>query len=263
MTRILKDIASVGAAGAVFVLGLAAGAPEAGADKAGGRQLGAPTRVVDGSDEVALGEGLQVFGQPARMTVFWTSDTSQQVADHYVATWEAAELKPMVRVVDRVTSVSAVDPRSGLMRSVTIMDSGDERLVVPSTTDVRTVPDTSPRGAPVPVPENAQAYIGNVSDDAVSVTFHATFVVPLTPEQVLRFYRRELEGAGYAVEKDSERAAEGARSIDFSRGPEAITVVASPTEDDKRNDGKVASFTVVTHTRAIPMDDAPAAQEVP
>lgn len=256
MRAILANAVGAVAALSALGLGLVVGAPEAGADRspAARRPLGGPPpRLVEGNGETPLGDGLEVLGRPTRMSAFWTRDEPRLVADLYAEEWRRAGLEPEVRVIDRVTSVSAMDKATGLMRQVTIMDSGEDRLVLPGMTDLRQLPDLSPSSAPVPIPETARNYDGQFADDATALNFHGSYVVPNEPEEVVAFYRDELVKRGYAeLEAFGRSTAAGSSGAEFQREREFVRIVATDTEErGERAEGARGALVVVTHARAI------------
>lgn len=251
----MANTIGVGAAVGIFGAGLALGAPDVEA-AAPSRQatLGMPEREI-ANGEVSLGDSLELWGRPAKLNAFWTRDAPTEIARVYRDTWDKAGLNSNVQTMDRVTTVSAVDHDAGLLRSVTIIDAqGPDRLVMPGITDIRAMPDVTPRGAPVPIPETARAYLGHSADDRTSIAYHGSYVVSLAPQRALRFYEVELGKDGYAPQAAKLGAKlDGARSGEWTRGHELITVVASPIDP---KDPK-ASFVVVTHVRAIPAEELP------
>lgn len=255
MRRLLTELGALAAAGSIVGLGLVLGAPEAeaGATGTATRALGLPARAANETGEVPMGDGMELFGRPTRLTTFWTADPVSEIVRTYSEAWQAAGLNPLVKQLDRVTSVASIDPDTGFMRTVTIMDSGDERLVMPSMTDVREVPQLEPADAPVPIPETARAYMSQVTDDVSSVAYSANYVVPLVPARAVEFYKVELGALGYEVEKNSAKGTREGRMIEFRRGPEWITVVATPTNKEPR----APSFVVVTHTRFLGTEETP------
>lgn len=252
MKRWIADLLGMGAAAAALGVGLLAGAPEAsaGAGPARTTTLSTPDRD-DGDPEVSLGESMQMWGRPTRLSMFHTSDTTDQVVELYTEAWkDVSALPPVVKRVDRVTSVSVLEEKTGLMRSVTVQDMGEERLVMPALVDVRMFPDLGSRSAPVPVPENAKGYSGQAADDATSISYHATYLAPMSPKTAIAFYRQELVPQGYA-ERPSELKSSVAEAVEFVRGPEHVEVVAANTQEA---DGAPATFVVVEHVRAIPQE---------
>lgn len=246
------NILGLGAALAALALGLWAGAPEASASGPTRRATVAAPQNAEQDDEVALGDSMQLWGQPARLSMFHTDDSREEVLQTYLDAWKNEDAEPIVKHLDRLSSLSVVDPESGLMRSVMVQDLGDVRLVIPSLTDVRAFPDLSESGAPVPVPENALHYTGQVADDATSLSYHGSFTTPMSSATAIEFYRRELTGAGY-TERRSDFNSGKADAADFVRGPETVQVLATTMEEA----GKRATFVVVQHTREITQGEQP------
>jgi hypothetical protein len=246
----LANVGCVGVAAGALALGLLVGG-EAEANHPGSRaSIAAPRALTEGTGEVPLGESMELWGQPTRLSTFWTPDPVVEVVRIYVEAWQKSGLDPQVREIDKVTAVHALESETGLMRSVTVIDLGEERLVVPNVSDVRTIPDLGPRHAPVPIPENATAYLGQVADDTTSLTFSANYLVPLEPDRLLAFYKRELEPDGYEVQQGAlSRRTREAASAEYGRGKEWISIVATRTSTER--DQRPASFVVVTHTRAL------------
>lgn len=240
----------VGAA-AILAGGLVVGAPatEANAPARAVSVGAAPS--VDGSAEVQIGDGLEVWGQPMQLNLFRTEDDSDTVVRTYRDAWEKADLLVTERREAGMATVSALEESTGLMRTVAVLDGGGQRLVLPSVTDIRKLPDPTPRGAPVPVPSNAKAYLAHAADDVVSVSYNGTFIVPLAPERVLRFYEIELGKAGYEP-APGMKASGRAETADWVRGPERVTVAANVFNRDSPD----ASFVVVTHVRSL-VQEAP------
>jgi len=258
-----RRVAASGAAAlavpaAVLALGFLLGTPKADADSvpAPGAARNLPERAVAASDEIVLGDDMQIWGRPAQMSVFWTADSPEEVLRTYIDAWTSAGFVPRTQVVDRVASASFVDPATGILRAVTALRQDDQTLVIPSSMDVRVMPDVSARSAPVPVPVTAKAFMAHSTDEAGVAAWTGSYLVPLAPERAVAFYRVEMAKLGYRENTDEALSrAKGVAGAEFERGPENITVVATPTED-KRDDGKIASFVMVTHTRRIPAEDA-------
>lgn len=236
------------AAAGVLAAGLVVGAPATEANTPAGQvRLGVVNRPVEGGGEVPLGDGLEIWGQPVQLSLFWTPDETDTVTTSYLDAWESAGLVTSEKRMGNVSIVSALDESTGLMRSVTVLEhESGERLVLPGITDIRSMPDPTPTGAPVPVPDNAKAYMAHVADDVVALTYSGSFIVPMAPSRIVRFYEVELGKAGYVP---SPRMSAGARSdvAEWTRGPESITVAASALEKQDA----ASSFVVVTHARTL------------
>ncbi len=246
------NILGLGAALAALSAGLWAGAPEASATGPAQRATVAAPQAEEQDDEVAIGDSMQLWGQPTRLSMFHTDDTTDEVVQAYLDAWKRDDAEPIVKRLDRLASVAVVDPESGLMRSVMVQDMGETRLVIPSLTDVRAFPDLSERGSPVPVPENALHYTGQVADDATSLSYHGSYTTTMSSATAIEFYRRELTAAGYAERRSDFKSAK-ADAVDFVRGPETVQVLATTMEEG----GKRATFVVVQHTREIQQGELP------
>ncbi len=258
------NLIGVGVAGAVVAAGMLAGSDDARANgPSHPMRLAAPPASSHGTRDVPLGDALQLWGEPARVDLFWTTDSVNEVARTYVDAWKAAGFDAQVHTIDAVTSVAALDTHTGLMRSVTILSSGDERVVLPGLTDMRVLPDTSPAGAPVPIPETAHAYIASSADDTTSISYNGTYMVPLKPERTIAFYRVEMGQRGYAeVSKPDLRRVHNGLTVEFTRGQEWVRVVASGPDKAKvqaaQRAGEIpedangeSSFVTVTHVRRL------------
>jgi hypothetical protein len=259
------NLIGVAVAALVVAGGLFAGAPEVRASgPSNPMHLSAPPGLAHGTAEVPIGDALELWGQPTRLDLFWTRDPVAEVTRTYVDAWKAAGFDPQVRKLDKVTSVSAVDNSTGLMRTVTVMDSGDERLVIPGLTDIRVFPDVSSAHAPVPIPEDADSFLANSADDTTSVSYSATFLMPTPADDVILFYMTEMKKRGYAEEaKPQLHHIHNGTTVEFSRGPEWVRVVASGLDAAKLDSavksgelpreaaGRSSCFVTVTHVRRI------------
>ena len=248
------NLFAAGVAGAVLAGGLVVGAPDAEANApAQPASLAPPPMVDNGRGEIPLGETMEIWGRPAKLNLFWTSDTATQVADTYADAWKAAGLKAEIKTLDRVTGVSAVDPATHLMRLVTIMDSGEDRLVMPGIMDAHFGPDLTPARAPVPIPENLGNYVAHVADDTTAVTYTGTYTVPMSPRSVMGFYQREMGGLGYTVHGEETKLKDTGLQTAFERGPEHIQITATFTHGDQAKpvDERKSSLVMITHTRQL------------
>lgn len=240
-------LGAVGAAG-VLAAGLVFGAPAAQANGPSSPvHLGFVDGHGEGTGEIAMGAGLEIWGQPSQLSLFWSPDEPGDITRTYLDAWETAGLITDEKRMGNMTVVSALEESTGLMRTVTVLEGqGDDRLVLPGLTDVRSLPDPTPTGAPVPIPENAKAYLAHVADDVVALAYSGTFLVPMRPDRIVRFYEVELAKLNY--EPTSGMAARGqADASEWSRGNELVSVAATAFDKDNPN----SSFVVVTHTRAI------------
>lgn len=228
----------------VLVAGLAVGRPEAGADQTGNAPRLGPPPALGNHGEIPLGDGLTLWGNPAQLSLFWTTDSPEQVVRTYFESWQSAGFEPMVNELGNISSVWFVEPATGLMRSVTVMSQGDDTLVLPGVSDARQLPDPTARNAPFPVPENATGYLAHAADDTHSISYTASFGVALSPSRALDFYKLELGNLGYEFVDSLSRTGEAMHG-EFRRGPESVTVVASKVSQDEDR----SSFVFVTHVR--------------
>ena len=244
------NLVGVGTAGLVVASGLLLSAPDAIADgPANPRTLSAPPSSGNAVGEIPVGDSIMLAGRPSKLSVFWTSDPTDKIVRTYQDSWAKADLYPEVKVIDRVTGVSAVDSKTGLMRVVTIIDQGQERMVLPNITDIRVAPQLSPRSAPVPVPEGVSQFMGHTADDTTSLSYNATYRAPYSSEQMIAFYQAELGREGYQV-SEAKKSLKGGAVIEFTRGLEWIWVVATDEPQLDAAQGTASSLMVVTHVRS-------------
>lgn len=247
------NLAGVGIAGLVLGAGLVVTAPDAVANgPTSPRTLGAPQSLDNAQGEIPVGDSIQLAGRPSKLKLFWTSDAPEKVVRSYGEAWDKAGMIVHYERLDRVTSVSAVEASTGLMRVVTVIDEGDQRMVLPNITDIRVPPNTSPEGAPLPLPEGTTAYMSHIADDATSVNYHATYRVPATSKQMMAFYETELGKSGYAV-SEAKKNLKGGASLEFTRGVEWISVVASdePQMEGVGGEPVDSSVVILSHVRSI------------
>jgi hypothetical protein len=246
----IANIAGLLTAGATLGLGLVAGAPEAEANTPSQpMQLASPSGTAREDSEVSLGDSMVLNGQATQLSMFWTSDDVETVLKTYAEVWKD-QTKPVVHRRGPITSLSVLDATGQTMRSVMIQDNGDLRLVVPSMTDVRTSPSAGPESSPVPVPENARAYMSQTADDATSLNHHSSYFAPMAAETALEFYTQELGRLGYQVApKGGFGKNAKLQSATFVRGPETVNIVATPVSNEAEG-----VHVVVDHVRAIPQE---------
>lgn len=261
----LANVAGVGVAGAVVVGGLFLGAPDVAANgPSNPLRLSAPRSTGHSQGEVPVGETLELWGQPSRLNMFWTSDTTDQIVRTYVDAWKAAGFEPRINKIDLVTHVAIVEASTGLMRSVTILEAGDQRTVLPGLTDIRVAPDLTTARAPVPIPSDASGYLAHVADDTNSVSYSASYAAPQLPSGIADYYRAEMTKLGYTERTNPDvRRIKNGVAVEFERGPEFVQIIANANDPTKLDQlqrqanlpaesltGK-ASFVSLTHIRQI------------
>jgi hypothetical protein len=242
----MANLAGVLSAGTALIAGVVLGAPEAEAN-APSQPLQLSTVTAPGQDEVALGDSMVLHGQPARLSMFWTTDSMETVVSTYMNAWQGGPHPPVIQNRGKMVSVAAMESSGDLLRSVMVQDLGDVRMVVPSLTDVRQLPDLSGDDSPLPLPENARGYLSQVADDSTTLSHHASYYAKMSAETAVEFYKVELGKLGYQTANSGGLGNNTkVRSATFSRGPELVNVVATPPEP-----GTDASFIVVDHTRTV------------
>ena len=242
MRQALRILISLAGAGAT----LAAGAWAGGAARA---QKGHPPRATEElgyehrRGEIAVGDALEVNGQPMQLSLFYTQDAPRQVALFYARGFEARGVTPIVSADDRLAHVAGFDRRDGLQRFITAVPQADgQTLVLIGVTDPRRPPKLS-RGsesAGFPVPAENRAYLGYRSSDLGAEAESGQFVSTLQPAELLGFYRREMPSRGW-----SERNGDASASMAvFSKGAQVLSVAVQAL------DAKAGSAVFVNRTAA-------------
>jgi hypothetical protein len=259
------NLLGAGVATGVVAAGLFLGAPDVAASgPSNPTRLATPAATAHGSGEVPIGDMLEMWGQPSQLNMFWTNDSADEVARTYSDAWKAAGFEPRTQRIDRVVNVSFVETTTGLMRTVTIMEAGDQRVVLPGLTDIRVAPDTTPDRSPVPVPEGASGFVAHTADDSGSVAYNASYAAPIASDTIIAFYRAEMTRLGYTERANPEvRKVPAGAAIEFERGPEFVQIIASGNDAAKlekvREERKLtpeqlsgkASFVTLLHVRKI------------
>jgi hypothetical protein len=244
MVRALKlCITLAGAAGALFL-----GAWAGGALQPARAEAGRPPRATEelrygGTEvgEIAVGDSLEVNGQPMQLSVFYTPDAPRTVAMFYAQAFQARGVTPIVSGDPQLAHVSGFDPKDGLQRFISALPQPDgQTLVMVGVTNPRRPPRFT-RGAQeagFPVPQENRAYLGYRSNDSGAQAESGQFVSSLTPAAVLDFYRRELPARGWAERKDDGSASMAV----FSREGTLISVAVQAL------DGKAGAAVFVNLT---------------
>ena len=99
----------------VLAAGLAIGSPtvDAATNTAVGSSL-APPSAIDGATEISLGQEVELYGRPARLSLFWTTDEVEDISRTYIDTWKKAGIDPQ-KVTTIVITHFHADHISGLM----------------------------------------------------------------------------------------------------------------------------------------------------
>jgi hypothetical protein len=269
------NILGIAVAGGVVAGGLLVNAPEAEANgPSNPMRLVPPPVAGHGTGEIPLGEAMELWGQPSRLNLFFTNDSTDEVIRTYADAWRAAGFDPKINRQDRVSNVSMVEKSSGLMRTVSVIDDQNQRMVIPGLTDVRIAPELTPRHAPVPVPDNVHEYLAHTDDDGSSVSYSGSYLVPLHPSEVAEFYRTEMKKLGYKPNENATvKHVKSGEMVEFIRGPEFVQIVATRPDGGRleglRRAGKIGkdfdpegtALVVLTHTRLISDETQPGSKQ--
>jgi hypothetical protein len=146
--------------------------------------------------EIAVGDALEVNGQPMQLSLFYTSDPPARVIAFYTSAFLERGLLP----VTAQGHVSVFDPQDGLQRFISaVPQPKGQTLVLIGITNPRRPPRLidGARTAGFPVPDENRAYLGYRSEDAGARAESGQFVTKLSPEAVASFYREKLPPLGY------------------------------------------------------------------
>ena len=222
MMRFLHGCAAVGGATAVVALGAWAGtagrSTEELADR--GRSQG----------EIPIGEALEVNGQPMQLSVFYTEDAPERVAQFYADAFRARRVMPIVAAERGIAHVSGFEPRDGLQRFVNALPQPDGMtLVMVGVVDPRRPLRLSQRAADsdIPVPLEHRAFLSHRARDQGVAAETAQFVSSWGPSEVLAFYRRELGARGFL---DRTRESSSTVAV-FAKGVAMISVAVQPLSE--------------------------------
>ena len=214
-----------------------AGAWAGGALKPARAEAGRPPRATEDlrygeTGEIAVGDSLEVNGQPMQLSVFYTPDSPRTVALFYAQAFDARGVAPVVSGDPQLAHVSGFDPKDGLQRFISALPQpGGQTLVMVGVTNPRRPPRFT-RGAQeagFPVPAENRAYLGYRSSDSGAQAESGQFVSSLAPAGVLAFYREALPARGWIERKD-----DGSASLLVFARKGAILSVAVQALDEKR-----------------------------
>ena len=203
--KALRLIGFLAAACAVLLFGAWAGGALRPAQAQGGR----PSRATDelGYErhsevgEIAVGDSLEVNGQPMQLSIFYTSDAPQLVVQFYADAFAARGVLPVISADPQLAHVAGFDTRDGLQRFISALPQPDgQTLVLVGVTNPRRPPRFT-RGAEeagIPLPKENRAYLGYRSSDEGAQAESGQYVSALGAAQVLAWYRRELPARGWA-----------------------------------------------------------------
>jgi hypothetical protein len=146
--------------------------------------------------EIAIGDALEVNGQPMQLSLFYTSDTPARVIAFYTSAFMERGLLP----VTALGHVSVFDPHDGLQRFISaVPQPKGETLVMIGITNPRHPPRLvdGAKTAGFPVPEENRAYLGYRSEDAGARAESGQYVTKKSVDEVGAFYREKLAAQGY------------------------------------------------------------------
>lgn len=203
--RVLRLGGFLAAAGAVLVLGAWAGGALQPAQAQGGR----PGRATDDLGyqrhsevgEIAVGDSLEVNGQPMQLSIFYTSDAPQEVVRFYADAFAARGVLPVLSADPLLAHVAGFDPRDGLQRFISALPQPDgQTLVLVGITNPRRPPRFT-KGADeagIPLPKENRGYLGYRSSDEGAQAESGQYVSALSAAALLAWYGRELPSRGWA-----------------------------------------------------------------
>jgi len=232
----LRLAAFLGCACAVLLAGAWAG----GALQPARAQAGRPGRATDELayqrhsevGEIAVGDSLEVNGQPMQLSVFYTSDAPDRVVEFYAEAFLARGVMPILSAQPDISHVAGFDPKDGLERFISaVPEPTGQTLVIVGVTDPRRPPRFTHGAddAGFPVPNENRAYLGYRSNDGGARAESGQYVSSLPPSEVVAFYRRELSARGWA-----ERPADGSPSMAVFAREGSILSVAVQALDQKK-----------------------------
>jgi hypothetical protein len=183
----------------------------------------APGTYPGAGDAIPVGEGVEVAGQPMRLSLFSTADAPARVAQFYADAFRARGLTPILAVDSGPAHVAVFDPADSVQRFVTaVPQPGGGTLVMSGSMDARRPPrfDGDAERASFPVPVEHRSYLAFRSVDLGSSAESAQFVTPLSAPEVAAFYRSTLVANGYSEAGDSP----GEGMVNFVKGGLTISV---------------------------------------
>jgi hypothetical protein len=182
--------------------------------------------------EIAVGDDLEVSGQPMQLSLFYTSDPPQRVARFYADAFRDRGLLPVVSGEGMPAHVSAFEPAARVQRFISAIPQPDgQTLVLMGATDPRRPPRflRPTEESSLPRPPEHRAFLGFRSADAGSRAESAQFVSALPPREIATFYREALAADGYSERQDTS----GEGLLTFAR-PGATVSVALQKLDEKQ-----------------------------
>ena len=181
--------------------------------------------------EIAVGDSLEVNGQPMQLSIFYTSDAPQRVVQFYADAFAARGVLPIIAADPELAHVAGFDPKDGLQRFISALPQPDgQTLVLVGITNPRRPPRFT-KGADeagIPLPKENRAYLGYRSSDEGAQAESGQYVSSLAAADLLAWYRRELPSRGWA-----ERTQDSTPALAVFAKSGSILSVAVQTLGDK------------------------------
>ncbi len=168
------------------------------------------------SSDMNLGRDNQV-----RMAWFTTEDEPLAVVKFYENHWNQAGYFVSRDVTPYGGRVSAVDPRTGVLRQITLSKEGGKTTVFMSMA-LSAPHDLDKTPEDIPVYPGAESVISFTSNDALTSSDVVTFMDAGTAEDNASFYKNKLAELGYSLTKETTN--NGVHMLVFSRAKEEITI---------------------------------------
>jgi hypothetical protein len=198
--RVLRLFAALSVAAIVLLAGARAGG--AFAHRGRPRSSLGVDAYPGGGDTIRVGESLEVAGQPMELSLFFTADAPDRVAEFYAKAFRARGLTPVMSAAPAPAHVAAFDPAEAVQRFVTaVPQPRGWTLVLFGTTNPRKLPRFVDQ-ASFPVPDGHRGLLVFRSADVGSSAETGQFVSALSPRAVAAFYRASLRAEGYSETSD-------------------------------------------------------------
>jgi hypothetical protein len=146
--------------------------------------------------EIAIGDTLEVNGQPMKLSLFYTADAPARVIAFYTGAFIERGLLP----VTAMGHVAVFDPQDGLQRFISaVPQPGGQTLVLVGITNPRRPPKllNAAATASFPVPAEGRGFSGYRSEDAGARAECGQFVTGQSASEVAAYYRKELPALGF------------------------------------------------------------------
>ena len=181
-----------------------------------------PMAVYPGANLIPFSRDMNLGRDNAlRMAWFTTQDEPLAVARFYEDRWTTSGYFVNKDINPYGGRISSVDPRTGVLRQVTMSREGDMTTVFVSML-LGTPREVDRTPEDIPVYPGAEGVISFSSNDVLTASDVVTFMDAGTVEDNVRFYKNRLAQHSYSLKRETER--KGVHMLVFSRGSEEITV---------------------------------------